>query len=75
MKDRHEIFGIYIDDFGAYKKAKVFNNPNFVVTDDFINDSIEKTENRFKNLIGEQIILSPNEKNEVIKKIKSIYSV
>ena len=75
MKDRHEIFGIYIDDFGAYKKVKVFNNPNFVVTDDFINDSIEKTENRFKNEIGEQIILGPNEKNEVIKKIKSIYSV
>lgn len=74
MEDRIRIYNIYLNDFNTFKSAQEITNPNFIITDTVINDSIEQTEKRFIKLMP-NVILSAEEKQFVINKIKSTYSV
>lgn len=63
-----------MDDFSSFKKAKELKNPNFIATDEVINESLQQTKSRFVKEIP-NIILNEEEKQFVINKIKSIYSI
>ena len=43
MKNRNDIFDIYLEQFASYKKVKLLLNPNFVLKDNDILESIEQT--------------------------------
>lgn len=74
QQNRNQIFEIYLDDFSSFKKAKELKNPNFIATDEVINESLQQTKSRFVKEIP-NIILNEEEKQFVINKIKSIYSI
>ena len=74
QQNRNQIFEIYLDDFSSFKKAKELKNPNFIATDEVINESLQQTKSRFVKEIP-NIILNKEEKQFVINKIKSIYSI
>lgn len=74
MKNRNVIFDIYLQQFASYKKVKLLLNPNFILKDNDILESIEQTKKNFVQIIPE-IELQENEKIELINKIKSLYSV
>lgn len=74
MKNRNDIFDIYLQQFTLYKKVKLLLNPNFVLKDNDILESIEQTKKDLVQIIPE-IELQENEKIELINKIKSLYSV
>lgn len=69
MKNKDEIFDIYISQFSTDIKVARFKNPHFEPNDQFISDSINKTEESY------EVRLDPNDKNIVINKIKSIFSI
>lgn len=75
MKTRKEIYDIYLNDFAVSHRMEKFKNSNFVPTNDFIEDSLAGTLSRFKKDLGNALILNEEEKDSVIKKIKSIYAV
>ena len=74
MEDRTKIFNIYFNDFNTFKSAKELTNSIFVITDEAIEESIEQTEKRFSPLMP-NVVLNDSEKQYVINKIKSTYSV
>lgn len=74
MKDRNAIYRMYLNDFDSFKTAQEHKNPNFVITEESIKESIGATKNRFIAFIPE-VVLSIEEENYVIKKIKTIYSI
>lgn len=74
QQNRNQIFEIYLDDFSSFKKVKELKNPNFIATDEVINESLQQTKSRFVKEIP-NIILNEEEKQFVINKIKSIYSI
>lgn len=74
MKNRNELFDIYLSQFASYKSVQQLINPNFVLRDDDILESIEQTKERFIHIIPE-IELQDDEKIELINKIKSLYSI
>lgn len=74
MKNRNEIFDIYLSQFASYKSVQQLINPNFVLIDDNILESLEQTKERFIQIIPE-IELQDDERIELINKIKSLYSI
>ena len=74
MKNRNEIFDIYLSQFASYKSVQQLINPNFVLRDDNILESLEQTKERFIQIIPE-IELQDDERIELINKIKSLYSI
>ena len=74
MKNRNEIFDIYLQQFASYKSIQLLLNPNFILKDNNILESLEQTKERFVQIIPE-IELQENEKLELINKIKSLYSI
>lgn len=74
MKNRNELFDIYLSQFASYKRVQQLINPNFVLRDDDILESVEQTKERFIQIIPE-IELQDDEKIELINKIKSLYSI
>lgn len=74
MKNRNELFGIYLSQFESYKSVQQLINPNFVLRDDNILESLDQTKERFIQIIPE-IELQDDEKIELINKIKSLYSI
>ncbi len=74
MKNRSEIFDIYMQQFASYKSVQMIINPNFILKEENIIESLEQTKERFISLIPE-IVLEDNEKIELINKIKSLYSI
>lgn len=74
QQNRNQIFGIYLDDFSSFKKAQELKNPYYIPTDDSVKESIQKTEDRFKDDIP-NILLNEEEKQFVVNKIKSLYSI
>ena len=65
---------MYLSDFGSFKTAQEYMNPNFITTDDTIRESIKGTRDRFVSFMP-QVVLSQEEEIFVINKIKSVYSV
>lgn len=43
MPNRSNIYDMYLSDFGAFKTAQEYMNPNFITTDDTIRESIKGT--------------------------------
>ena len=74
MQNRKKIYDMYQDDFSSFKNAKEYDNPNFIITEESIKESIEATKNRFISLIPD-VVLSNEEIVYVVNTIKSIYSV
>ena len=74
MPNRSNIYDMYLSDFGAFKTAQEYMNPNFITTDDTIRESIKGTKDRFISFMP-QVVLSQEEEIFVINKIKSVYSV
>lgn len=73
-QNRDQVYEIYLDDFSSFKKAQMLKNPYYVVTEDSVKESMQKTEDRFKddNL---EIVLNDKEKQFVLNEIKSLYSI
>ena len=74
MKDRKKIMDMYQNDFASFKASQEYKDPNFVVTEESIRESIEATKARFITYIPE-VVLTEEEQTFVVNKIKSIYSV
>ncbi len=74
MKNREEIFEIYLQQFNSYKSIQLYMNPNFILKDLDIIQSLEQTKNMLSSIIPE-IELDEKEKTEVINRIKSIHSI
>lgn len=74
-ENRQQITDIYVQDFNSFKVANLHKNPDFVVTEAAINQYIEGIVEKYKSYFDEEILLSTSEKEEVIKKIKSLHSV
>lgn len=74
MKSREEIYDIYVQDYPNFKKVSLIINPKLIPNEETIYESIKTTEMRFKDRLPE-IVLNNEEKEKVINKIKSIYSI
>lgn len=74
MKSRDEIFDIYINQYSNDKKVHLISNPFYIPDNQSVIDSIEKTEQRYKVSLPE-IILTTDEKEIVIKRIKAVHSI
>lgn len=74
MKNRNKIIDIYLHQFDLYRNVQLLMNPNFILKDTNILESLEQTKNQLIALIPE-MELQENEKLELIKKIKSLYSI
>ncbi len=74
MKTREEIFDIYVTQFSSYKTIMSINNPLFCPNDQSIMESIMQTEELFSKYLNE-IVLDEAEKDLVVKKIKSVFSI
>lgn len=62
---------MYLSDFGSFKTAQEYMNPNFITSDDTIRESIKGTRDRFVSFMP-QVVLSQEEEIFVINKIKSV---
>lgn len=71
---KDEIFDIYIKDFKTQCDVQQMCNPNFRITEDFIKNCIEQSHNRFFQELP-NFVLNEKEKNYLLNKIKSLYSV
>ena len=47
MDKRNNIYDMYFSDFQSFKIAQEYKNPNFVITEDLIKESLIKTKERF----------------------------
>ena len=74
MKTREEIFGIYLDFYSSDVKVRKISNPFYIPDEQSIFDSIQKTEDTYKQILPE-IVLSDTEREIVINKIKSVHSI
>lgn len=74
MRNRNDIFKMYISDFDSFKTAQEYINPNFITTEELIRESISKTRDRFISFIPE-VVLNEEEELYVVNKIKSIHSI
>lgn len=74
MKNKNEIFSIYLQEFVSYRSVKLLLNPNFDLKDNNILESLEQTKERFIKILPE-IELQEAEKLELINKIKSLYYI
>ncbi len=73
MQDRNIIYKMYLNDFDSFKTAQEYKNPNFIISEASIKESIEATKTRFDFM--PEVVLKNGEENYVINKIKSIYSI
>ena len=74
MKNRNDIYDLYISDFDFSKRIEIEKNPNFVATEDFISLSMENTIARWEKNVP-NIRLSKEEEDYVIKRIKEIHLI
>ena len=75
MEDRKKIYDVYIGDFDTYKMINSLQDSNFMVTEETIVTSMKLTEERFKKTLGDVVLLSDKERQEIIKKIKARYFI
>ena len=47
MQDRNIIYKMYLNDFDSFKTAQEYKNPNFIISEASIKESIEATKTRF----------------------------
>jgi len=73
MNNRNQIIDIYVLDFNSFISVKRLMNPAFYPNQDSILESIDKTATMYLDVPEMQ--LSENEKNIVINKIESLYSI
>lgn len=74
MKNREQIYDIYIRNYETFRKIKLLRDPLLTPNEETIYESIKMTENFYKNEIP-VIVLSNEEKEKVVNKIKSLYSI
>ena len=74
MRSREEIYHIYLDQYSIDKNVQLISNPFYIPNDQSVIDSIDKTENLYKVALPE-IILSDEEKETVVNRIKAIHSI
>ena len=73
MQDRNIIYKMYLNDFDSFKTAQEYKNPNFIISEASIKESIEATKTRFDFM--PEVVVKNGEEKYVINKIKSIYSI
>ncbi len=73
MKNREEVFNIYINQYSNDKRVMELVNPFYVPDEQSVVDSIEKTAQMYRSIL--EIELDDNEKIIVMNKIKSIHSI
>jgi len=74
MPIRKDICDLYLKDFSACVTAKKITQPDYLIVDEDISESIESTRNRFRKYIRD-ICLSEDERRYVINAIKATYSI
>ena len=74
MKTREEIFDIYLNQYSNDVAVMKISNPFYVPDELSIVKSIDKTGDMYR-LVLPEIDLTEDEKDLVIKKIKSVHSV
>lgn len=75
MIDKKMIFNSYISEMNNFVNVKRMIEPCYNLTSKDINECIDDTEEKFKKLKIQNSNLSNNEREELIRKIKSIFQV
>ncbi len=74
MRNREEIFNIYLSQYSTDITVRKISNPFYIPDDQSVVDSIEQTANMFREYLPE-IELNDDEKNIVINRIKAVHSI
>ena len=74
MRDIEKILNIYLSDFNSYKNYKTYMEPDHILNDDDIEASIKKTCDIYKDGLPD-IVLSVDEENELVRRIKATYQI